>query len=220
MNIIGFDFSINKPAACILSNNCYNFISWPYGISDKIVQTYRDAGVNIIDRIDNKDKGKNITDKMRYEIENSRYIAILIRESIESYLNNTTYIVFEGFSYASSGDVVIQLGGYKYILMNELAKYVPIENMFTYSPITLKSTAECAKRGMDKSDMINKFILDGPDCILRNTLLNNPDIFKTPKSKKWIIHMDDLIDSYWAIETLRKKEDICLTQFKSAGFTL
>ena len=40
MTLIGFDFSINKPAACILNDNKYTFISWPYGIDTRVVNVF------------------------------------------------------------------------------------------------------------------------------------------------------------------------------------
>ena len=208
MTIIGFDFSINKPAACILSNNMYHFMSWPYGLPEKIKTVYKESGVSIIERTDDKDKGDNISEKMRYEVENSRYLANLIRDSLKPFLNNTPYLAFEGLSYGSEGNVGIQLGGYKYMLMDSLSEFIPLDNMFTYSPITIKSVAGCAKRGMGKADMINKFIEEGPHCIFNHELKESPDKFKTPKSKNWIVHLDDLVDSYWVIQTLKKKENL------------
>jgi len=206
--IIGVDFSINKPAAAILHNNEYSFISWPYNLHEKIIKIYSESGVKIVPRTDDKDKGDNISTKMRYEVENSRYLANLIRDSLIPFLNSTTYLGFEGLSYGSEGDVGIQLGGYKYMLMDALSEYIPLDNMFTYSPITIKSVAECAKRGMGKAEMINRFITEGPDCKFKLTLSNESDKFKTPRSKAWIIHLDDLIDSYWVIQTLIKKENL------------
>jgi len=209
MTLIGFDFSINKPAACVLHENKYHFISWPYGIKEQIINEYRNAGVDVIDREDDKEKGDTLSDKMRYEVENSQYISNLISGSLLKYLNRNTYIAFEGLSYGSSGDVGIQLGGYKYMLMSKLSELVPLENMFTYSPITIKSVAECAKKGMTKADMIDKFISVGPNqCKFRMKLFEFPERFQTPKSKNWVIHLDDLVDAYWALETLRKKENL------------
>jgi len=206
MNLIGFDFSINKPAACLYYKNKYYFCSWPYGVPDKYVSIFRRSGVSVFDRKDSKDKGNSLSSKLRYEIENSEYLANLIFDTIKTYLNSNTYIAFEGLSYASKGDVVLQLGGYKYMLMSKLKEVIPLQNMFTYSPITIKSVAECSKRGMGKKDMIDKFITDGPDCEFRRKLIKNEDDFKSPKAKNWIIHLDDIVDSYWTLETLRKKE--------------
>lgn len=209
MTLIGFDFSINKPAACVLHENKYHFISWPYGIKEQIINEYKNAGVEIIGREDDKEKGDTLSDKMRYEVANAEYLSKLIRDSLKTYLNRNTFIGFEGLSYGSSGDVGIQLGGYKYMLMSKLSELVPLKNMFTYSPITIKSVAECAKKGMTKADMIDKFIVAGPkNCKFRMKLFEFPERFQTPKSKNWVIHLDDLVDAYWALETLRKKENL------------
>jgi hypothetical protein len=210
MTIIGFDFSLNKPAACILHKNQYSFMSWPYGLNEKIKKVYKDSGVHIVERTDDKEKGDNVSEKMRYEVENSRYMANLIRDSLKPFLNSTIYLAFEGLSYGSEGSSVIQLGGYKYMLMDALSEFVPLDNMFTYSPITIKSVAGCAKKGMGKPEMINKFISEGPHCIFNHELKESPDKFKTPKSKNWIVHLDDLVDSYWVIQTIIKKEGLQL----------
>lgn len=206
MNIIGIDFSINKPAACIFINNSYSFISWPYGLTDKIKELYQNSNILLIDRLDNKDKGSNLTSKMIYEVCNSKYLANLIHSILLPYLNEETYIAFEGLSYGSSGDNVLQLGGYKYMLMNKLSESTPLEHMFTYSPITIKSVAKCAKKGMGKKEMINAFIELGPNCLFRNKLKDNISLFKKRGGKTWIDHLDDIVDSYWALETFRVKE--------------
>ena len=92
MNLIGFDFSINKPAACIKKNNEYHFFGWPYELQKRLPGLYNDAGIHVIDRIDDKEKGTNISDKMRYEVKNSQYLSDLIFNSIKSFLTKDTYI--------------------------------------------------------------------------------------------------------------------------------
>ena len=208
MTLIGFDFSINKPAACILNDNKYTFISWPYGIDIRAVNAFKEAGITIIDREDDKDKGEGITSQMRYEITNSQYLSNLIRETLKPWLNGNILLGFEGLSYGSRSDVGVQLGAYKYILMDRLSELVPICNMFTYSPITVKSVAGCAKKGMGKNEMINAFIANGPMCKFRIRLFEHPEKFQTPRAKNWIVHLDDLIDSYWVVRTLQEKEKL------------
>jgi hypothetical protein len=207
-NFIGCDFSINKPAACIFTNNKYIFYAWPYNLKSSYIDTYKNAGVNIIDRIDTKDKGNDLSSKMIYEVQNAKYLAKLITETLKSFLNIDTYISFEGLSYGSSGDVSMQLGGYKYMLMEELSKLVPYENMFTYSPITIKSIAGCAKRGMGKAEMINSFIKVGPVCKFRLSLFEKREEFLKKGGKTWIDLCDDLVDSYFALETFREKKEV------------
>lgn len=211
--IIGFDFSINKPACCIFKNNIYTFISWPYGLSDSILNIYKKTSLNLIERTDNKDKGNNISDKIRYEINNSSYLANLIINSIKPYfVNDNTFISFEGFSYASKGDAVSSLIGYKYILINYLSKYVSLENMFTYAPISLKKTAGCSQKGSKKSDIIESFINE-PNTFSK-LIKENKTLFQTKKGN-WIIHIDDIADSYFALKThieksFNKKGEILL----------
>ena len=207
MNLIGFDFSINKPAACIFNGKDYIFMSWPYNQSDKNIKSFKDAGVQIIERTDNKDKGENITDKIRYEVENSQYLSYLILESVHPYLDEDTILGFEGLSYGSSGANGIQLGAYKYMLMDRLNRYIPLNQMYTYSPITIKSIAGCAKKGMGKSEMIEAFIKNSSYSELKNSLINNRQQFRKKGDRSWIDHLDDLIDAYWSIETMRVKEN-------------
>lgn len=208
MTLIGLDFSINKPAACVFHNGEYFFYGWPYDLKPQIFDTYINNGVNLVKRTDNKDKGDNVSAKMRYEIENASYLSKLIRDTLQPYLNINTYLAFEGLSYASSGDVVLQLGGYKYILMHELSSLVSLDKMYTYSPITVKSVANCAKKGMKKADMINAFIQSNISSEFRNSLEKNPELFQTKKSQAWVTHVDDLVDSYFVLKTLKVKENL------------
>lgn len=207
MTLIGIDFSINKPAACVLHNNKYHFYGWPYDLKPTLIENLRNADVNIINRNDIKGIKSDISEKMRTEIKNSIYLANLIISTLQPFLSRNTYLAFEGLSYGSSGDVVLQLSGYKYILMSMISNHIPIENIFTYSPITIKATAECSKRGMTKNDMIDKFVEIGPNqCKFRMKMYEFPERFQTPRSKKWTTHIDDLVDAYFTLKTLEKKE--------------
>jgi len=145
---------------------------------------------------------------MRYEVKNARYVSEMIVGTLEPYLNRNTYIAFEGMSYGSSGDVILQLGGYKYIIMDILSKKVPLENMFTYSPITVKKTAGCSKKGTPKSEVIESFIATSHDNCLKRAIQADRMAFRKKGDKNFIDHLDDLIDSYWVLETLRDKEGL------------
>ena len=208
MVLIGFDFSINKPAACVKVGNKYEFYGWPYGLQKKLPEIYESAGVYLTVRTDNKDKGPDVSSKMRYEVRNARYISEVIFSTLEPYLNRNTYIAFEGMSYGSSGDVILQLGGYKYMIMDKLSELVPLKNMFTYSPITVKKTAGCSKRGTPKSEVIESFISNSHKTQLREALRNERDMFLNKGGKNFIAHLDDLVDSYFVLETLREKEGL------------
>lgn len=205
MRIIGLDFSINKPAACIRENEKCEFLSWPFGLTYE-KEILREAGVYLFEREDEKYKGKDSSEKMRWEVSNSRYLSKEISSKIlygsRNYKNS--HIVFEGISYASTGNMAIQLGGYKYVLMNSLFdEGIPFENMTTYAPITLKKTAGASKKGMGKKEMIDSF-LKRNDNYLSNVINRDPKLFQK-KTGKWIDHLDDLVDAYWAVETYLEK---------------
>lgn len=200
MTLIGFDFSIKKPAACILKNNNYNFISWPYELSKTQQEAYKNSPITIIERKDTKINVKNVSEKLRYEVRNANYLATLIINSLD-FNDKEIFLGFEGLSYGSKGDVILQLSSYKFILMDSLSRLVPLENMFTYAPITIKKTAGCSKRGMGKANMIEAFKLM-PTKFSRY-LKENESLFKT-KFGNWIGHLDDLVDAFFVLKTLEK----------------
>lgn len=209
--LIGIDFSINKPACCIYDQNkkTYKFIGWPHTLQKRLYPLYERANVDIIERGDKKIKNEDISTLMRFEIVNATYLAKLIVKTLEPYLSNTTRLALEGISYASSGNINIQLGGYKYMLMSELSKYMELDNIYTYSPGTVKATANCSKRGLGKDAMIKAFISNSNDNSLKSYLRNDTTSeFKKKNSDNWIDHLDDLVDSYWVLDTLRIKENI------------
>ena len=47
---VGFDFSMNKPAATIYSNGKLFFYLWALNLSDKKLEMYRRCGVNAMSR--------------------------------------------------------------------------------------------------------------------------------------------------------------------------
>lgn len=205
MKIIGLDFSINKPAACIYKDGKYDFMSWPFGLSEKLKNIFKEAGVMIFDREDEKYKGKDSSEKMRWEVDNAIYLS---NEIVLGVMPGSDYkdyhVVFEGISYASTGNMAIQLGGYKYILMKAFwDEDIPFEHMTTYAPITLKKTAGASKKGMGKKEMIDAFV-DRKDNFLSKAISKNPEAFQK-KTGNWIDHLDDLVDAYWAVQTYLEK---------------
>jgi hypothetical protein len=202
--IIGFDFSINKPAACLFNHGKYSLMSWPFE-HQKERKILESAGVEVWTRVDKKYKDKDSSKKMQWEVENSMYLADLIVESLPDDLSKDWYIAFEGLSYNSSGNMAIQLGGYKYMLMRNLFdETIPFSHMETYAPITIKKTAGCSQKGKKKEDMIRAFIESGVDLQLRHELKATPEKFQK-RTGTWIEHLDDLVDAFWAVETFREK---------------
>lgn len=210
MNLIGIDFSINKPAATILNKDGYKFIGWPYNLQKRLPEVYKSAGVDIIERTDIKEKGADTSIQMRNQVVNADYLANLISETLHPYLNANTYLAFEGISYGSSGDVILQLGGYKYMIMNELKNYMDMNKIFTYAPTTVKKTAGCSKRGLGKHAMIEAFTsISKPNSLKDALRADKLDLnFMKKGGNNYIDHLDDVVDSYWVLETLIEKESL------------
>ncbi len=206
MILIGCDFSINKPAATVFFNNQYLFYGWPYNLPKRLNPVYDTGAVNLIERTDVKEKGKDTSEQMRYQVTNAAYLSDLIVDSLKQYLGKDTYFAFEGISYGSSGDVILQLGGYKYMIMEKLRNYMPMENIFTYAPTTVKKTANCSKRGLGKNAVIESFINNAHNNTLKSAINDDKESFMKKGMKNYIDHLDDLIDSYWVLQTLRDKE--------------
>jgi len=197
--IIGFDYSMSKPAACVYHNDEYEFYSWPKDLNDKIKAILESGGVNIIPR-----KNIEIKDIVKYDIINSDILSDLIINSLDPFINKNTSIIFEGSSFASKGNVILSLTAWRYILIHKLSKLISLDNMITYAPITIKKTANCAKRGMGKKEMIDAFVATGIDIPLRNAIEKNPAKFQK-KTGNWIDHLDDFVDAYFAVETFQNK---------------
>ena len=82
-------------------------------------------------------------------------------------------IANEGFSFASSGNAVLDLSGYKYILMSALIDK-GFKDFRTYAPITIKKTAECSKKGMGKEEMIQAAGKSGCEHPFNKAIIDNP----------------------------------------------
>ncbi len=178
-------------------------------ISIKRIEIYRNAGVDIVGRMDTPNPEKLSTKKMNFAVNNSIYLANLMVSRLTPYLHDDTIVAFEGLSFGSTGDAVIQLGGYKYILMEKLNEFgVPFENMYTYAPITIKKTAECSKRGLKKKDVIDSFLKT--EKVLAPHIGANKEDFMTRGLKNYIPLLDDLVDAYWVTKTVIYKENLII----------
>lgn len=215
--LIGFDFSINKPAATILYDNIYYHYFWPLSITKQQQKLYEDANVYVYNRRLESIKTKNIENSQLVLIHTIRSteLANIIIQDIDELIQNTfkltdydLYICSEGLSYASRGDATLNLATYKGVLLSKIYEHYGdhLKRLFTYSPISLKATAQCASKEdlKDKTKMIKKYITEKNDIKLRLCLANG-----LMKSKKnFIKGIDDIVDSYWALKTMIKKENI------------
>ena len=215
--LIGFDFSMNKPAATIYFRGQYYHYFWPLKITNKQQKMYEDADVSIVNR--------NMSSVDTKTIENSQLVLIhtirstdlanLIINDIDELITNKfeltdyeLYVCSEGLSYASKGDATLNLATYKGVLLSKIYEHYGdhLARLYTYSPITLKATAGCSSKEdrADKTKMIKKYIAQNNDIKLRLCLANGYMKAKT----NYIAGIDDLVDSYWALKTMMQKEKV------------
>lgn len=202
---IGIDFSINKPAATVATEDGHEHFIWSHDMSDKNKELFRSLGINVIKRNDEKLDETNLSMKKRWEIRNSQYLSELIFHTLEQYLNADTEVAFEGSSYGSSGNVVLQLAMYSHDLMGMLCNKISLENLYVYAPQTLKKVAGCSKeKKKGKEPMIMAYAKREHTEELAKTILENPLKIKKKGGKSWVDGLDDIIDSYWALKCLKQ----------------
>ena len=204
--IFAFDFSCNKPAMTSYINGVINFYVWPSEIDDKSYDRLTSCDVIVHNRNLEKIKEKSldqhelILEHTHRAIDLSNIILDLIDYLVhENNIDKDDVIIAnEGFAFSAKGDAALQLAGYKYILMERLIDR-GYKNLKTYSPITIKKTAGCSKKGLGKDAMIEAMSRQDDDHHLINILKNDPDYLK--KKSNYVLCMDDIADSYWNLKT-------------------
>lgn len=212
---VGFDFSMNKPACTILYNKQFYHLIWPADLQKKHVKTYEEANVFVrprgLEAVSTKDKNSQI---VLEHTKRSTELANMIIEDLDIFIkeytdgDNPIYIASEGLSYGSSGDAALNLATYKGVLLSKIYEHYfgQLKGLYTYPPVTMKSVAGCAKKGTlaDKNKMIIAFMKESVSNSFHSALIDGKLINKTA----YIPCVDDIVDSYWAVITMIKKEGI------------
>ena len=213
--IFAFDFSMNKPSMSALINGKLSFHVWASDIDDKSMGKLLDSGINVINRHlpKMKDGEFNEHNLILEHIKRSTDLANMILDTINSLLEqecpgcdkDEVIISNEGFAFSAKGDAALDLSGYKYILMYTLIN-AGFKNFRTFSPITLKKTAGCSKKGLGKDAMINALGNEpyGTHPFI-DIIKDNPDLLK--KKTAYVMCSDDIADSYWCLKTTIEKEN-------------
>jgi len=202
---IGVDFSMNSAAICTLRNDKYNFYAFPRGVQKRIKENLDSSGVilNIIPK--EKLESKILADKERFNSNDADFAINKIIIILNDVLLNTDAIGIEGIAFMARGNSIAQFAGYHYILRYLLSKYVGYENIHVFAPNSIKMTA--GKGNFKKFQMIDAFI-NSEDKDLHETQFHKkikiePELFQT-KTGNWLSPIDDIVDSFWTLQTLLK----------------
>ena len=209
--IIAFDFSCSKPALCSYIDGNIEYAVFPASIDGISKSKLENASINIYDRgLEPLSKNGTLSSSeiIKEQVIRAANLADMITNYCIKILKEKGYkpadciIAHEGLSFGSTGNAVLDLSGYKYVLMYRMMQS-GFERFATYAPITIKKTAGCSKKGAGKEDMIqaagknaehpfNRIISESP--------------MELKKKTAWVSCVDDLCDAYWCMKTCIEKE--------------
>lgn len=199
MKLAGIDFSINSACVCISNESTY---IWSHFGREK-TKYFPFNNENFKQFLTPKRiTGKAYCDNERMKIHDAKVLCSKIIDFLKT--QGITHIAFEGHSFNSKGNSLLELVAYQFLLRDMCIRElgIPIDNMFFYPPITVKAFAGGAK--YKKKDLLEVFVKT------QSELLQNNEIYKTISSNLDIIikgedvvkPVDDMIDSFWIVKKL------------------
>lgn len=221
MNFIGIDFSINYPALTILKHDKIEYFSFLRPEDYQKLTRHQKEILNILSNIPtfkNTILNNKIIKTDNYQTNELNKVIDAIKLTDILYGIISTYdnyeIGIEGFSYGSSGNVLIDIASYQYILRYKL--YTNNHNFQVFSPKTIKKLA--GKGNFNKQQMVNSYINNTVECELldkceiRQTIYNNQELFL--KTKANIKIWEDLVDSYFVAKYIQVQNKLNNLKFK------
>lgn len=217
--LVGFDFSINKPACTIFYRNAYYFFSWPLSVNSETEKAFQKCGVNIYNRGLKSIKKKELSSSELTYVHTVRSKALsdLIVKTILNFFeehsisrDSEIYVASEGLSFGSKGDATLNLATYKGVLLVKLIESLKVEKLFTFSPISLKSVAGCSckEKRSDKGAMIQAFIEDGSACSSGLYKAISSGELSKKSGSSFLDTTDDLVDSFWVVKKMIKELEL------------
>jgi hypothetical protein len=219
MFYIGIDYSIKSPAIaiCDSTNSEITFLSFPRDkeINRDCEVSLTEAGVHItkLNPTPISPKKTSIAETERQSMFDAIYqtseILTAVRKVIGDNFANS-YIGIEGFSFASTSSRLAQISGYQWLLRYQLLEAgLNLDNFYVFAPTTVKATA--GKGNYKKEDMITAFLNAKNEDLEKNiffqTISKYPEEFQNRKGS-FLKPIDDIIDSYWILQTLYKNTNI------------
>lgn len=211
MILIGIDYSNNNPAICIKDeDNKYRWFAISLDARNYILSDIEKlSDVEIYNNIEKTKKSKKLSyiDNERILLKTAMLFSnIILDNAIKNYYKNDNIkIAIEGYSYGGVGNSLLDLVTYQSILRsNIILKYnIPLNNIYIYSPQSIKSFADVKQR-KDKKALYYKF-LEYDDDNLKNTdfylwCLNNKE--KIEKLSSMPKPIDDYIDAFFILKKL------------------
>lgn len=226
--IVTIDFSINSPGICIYNEEGIHFASIiKEGVAkESYMNILKEYGIQYSILPKYKSTGNSSKDEQGYThdaIQTAEAIATIIKSINKGKGDREKNIlVLEGFSFGSTGNRLAQISGYQFITrVRLLSEMFSINNLYVYPPQSVKSVAGAAKRGEGKVGMIESFMMHTAQETLPGLMENSlykqittdHTVFQTQPTKrsaggKWMKPLDDIVDSYFLLQTYFVKNEI------------
>jgi hypothetical protein len=216
MYYVGIDFSINSPGICILHANTTKWLSYSSGPKTKAEGTFmesvaacQDVSFNLIHAtvftqvsIDNY--SENEYQKINKYIQRASAIKSLILDELAKLgytQGNEVHFGFEGFSYGSNTNNIIDIAIATGFLKKELIDTFENMTLSVLAPGTIKKSAGSGR--YKKKEMYDVFVENRHS----DSKLESSDFWNLCQSlrgaKKLFKPTDDLIDAYFIVNALR-----------------
>lgn len=211
MYLIGIDFSLNSPGICIEKDNKLIF----YGgiredthlrkIDIKCINLIKEITDCNIFMIPAKEKIEVYSEQEILDLKDAVILTNIINDILYKEIDSpeNCIIGIEGFSYNSFGSSQSRIYGYGFIL-----RYVLMQLGYKFEIISPKSIKKTAGKGnYNKNQMIEAFLENSINDNnlkmnnLRLAIINNINDFKD--TKKYLKPLEDMIDAYWAMKSLK-----------------
>lgn len=199
--IASIDFSINSTCITILSDAGYE---WHHFGREKT--SYFDLGQSAFTRhlFPKRVKGEDYCSTERAKLMDAEVFCLGIVDMLSKH--SISSVAFEGHSFNSKGNSLLELVSYQFLLRNMLKKHLELsaDDLFFYPPITVKAFAGGAK--FKKKDMLEKFVSSDDPMLQDNPvfLAIKSSMDKVLKGEDVVKPVDDLVDSYWIVKKLQQ----------------
>jgi hypothetical protein len=212
---IGIDFSLNSPAVCVRSHDgSYKFFSF-FNFGDreldakKIPKAFEHhkmlSDITAITSIpyNRKVASKDFLQREREKLIDGKEIAeLIINHIIALYGTTNVKVALEGFSYGSTGNSFIDIVQYNTFLRSMLLNAYGADKIYIMQPSHVKKLA--GKGNANKHFMAKAF----QDNVLNDDHLRKTKFWDWTKDKDFSEKIpkpvDDLIDSYFILNTIEK----------------
>jgi hypothetical protein len=212
VTIIGFDFSINFPAACI--SHDFKTFKWVAVTNTKLSKSYLHflEGINlefpdihIVNLGEKNNKGLSYSDTERKKLQNQLLLVNTLIDTVLTKVSQKPIVVgIEGFAYGAKGNSLVDIVQTTGILKKTITDRLLDNNLaglFIFSPSELKN-AISAKGNANKFEVFNKFIEDPKIEAARDSALTkclnkySTDLVTSSEIKS---PFPDLVDSYLSV---------------------